>query len=219
MAGRCNRNNEYGEVGGEMRLLKLVNENHGAKPYYSYVYEPILAQYAEQTLEQDVYESKDFSCLSKKYFKKFDFTHKSSQLLAAICDLNYDDDRRSQIPVEKFKLIEEYSREALFVLVTPEAEQKMNLLLLHKEALRKEVLSKEEKEVILFEIEKLKTALKAFQISLRKQELDAYRDSTVINEKEGYNFVSYENQRKYAYDPDTGFLVIPKTEISPTISF
>ena len=219
VAGRCNRNNEYGEVGGEMRLLKLVNEDHGATPYHSYVYEPILAQYAEQTLEQDVYESKDFSRLSEKYFKKFDFTHKSSQLLAAICDLNYDDDRRSQIPVEKFKLIEEYSREALFVLVTPEAEQKMNLLLLHKEALRKEVLSKEEKEVILFEIEKLKTALKAFQISLRKQELDAYRDSTVINEKEGYNFVSYENQRKYAYDPDTGFLVIPKTEISPTISF
>ena len=219
VAGRCNRNNEYGELGGEMRLLKLVNENHGKKPYHAYVYKPILAQHAEQTLKQGIYESKDFSDLSVDYFRKFEFTNKAGQLLAAICDLNYNDDRRSQIPVEKFKLIEEYSEETLFILVTPEAEQKMELLLGYKEQLQEKELSKEEKEARLFEIERLKATLKTFQISLRKREIEAYRDSTIIEGEEPYKFVSYDNQAKYAYDHDIGFLTIPKTETSPVISF
>ena len=219
VAGRCNRNNEYGELGGEMRLLKLVNENHGKKPYHAYVYKPILAQYVEQTLKQDVYESKDFSDLSVDYFRKFEFTNKAGQLLSAICDLNYNDDRRSQIPIEKFKLIEEYSEETLFILVTPEAEQKVELLLEYKEQLQEKELSKEEKEARLFEIEKLKAALKTCQISLRKRELEAYKDSMIIEEKERYKFISYDNQMKYAYDKDIGFLTIPKTEISSTVSF
>lgn len=219
VAGRCNRNNEYGELGGEMRLLKLVNANHGEKPYHAYVYKPILTQHVEQTLKQDVYESKDFSDLSADYFEKFEFTHKAGQLLAAICDLNYDDERRFQIPVEKFKLIEEYSEETLFILVTTEAEQKMELLLAYREQLQEKGLSKEEKESRLFEIEKLKAALKTCQISLRKRELEAYKDSMIIDEKERYKFISYDNQIKYAYDQDIGFLIVPKTEISPTISF
>ena len=173
----------------------------------------------EQTLKQDVYESKDFSDLSVDYFKKFEFTHKAGQLLAAICDLNYDDDRRSQIPVEKFKLIEEYSEETLFILVTSEAEQKMERLLVCKEQLQEKELSKEEKEARLFEIEKLKAVLKNFQISLRKRELEAYKDSVIIEENRPYKFISHNNQMKYAYDPDIGFLTIPKTEISSVISF
>jgi len=219
VAGRCNRNGEYGELGGQMRLLKLVNEDHGEKPYHAYIYKPILAQHVEQTLKQDVYESKDFSDLSVDYFKKFEFTNKAGQLLAAICDLNYDDDRRSQIPVEKFKLIEEYSEETPFILVTSEAEQKMERLLVCKEQLQEKELSKEEKEARLFEIEKLKAVLKNFQISLRKRELEAYKDSVIIEENGPYKFISHNNQMKYAYDPDIGFLTIPKTEISSVISF
>jgi CRISPR-associated endonuclease/helicase Cas3 len=219
VAGRCNRNNEYGELGGVMRLLKLANTYHGGKPYHAYVYNPILAQHVEQTLKQDSYEGKDFSGLSADYFEKFGFTHKAGQLLAAICDLNYDDDRRSQIPIEKFKLIEEYSEETLFILITPKAEQKMELLLAYKKQLQEKGLSKEEKEVRLFEIERLKAALKSFQISLRKRELEYYKHSPIIEENERYKFISYENQVKYAYDQDIGFLTIPKNEISSTISF
>ncbi len=133
--------------------------------------------------------------------------------------MNYDDERRFQIPVEKFKLIEEYSEETLFILVTTEAEQKMELLLAYREQLQEKGLSKEEKESRLFEIEKLKAALKTCQISLRKRELEAYKDSMIIDEKERYKFISYDNQIKYAYDQDIGFLIVPKTEISPTISF
>jgi len=219
VAGRCNRNGEYGALGGQMRLLKLVNDKHGEKPYHTYIYKPILAQYVEQTLKQDVYESKDFSDLSVDYFKKFEFTDKAGQLLAAICDLNYDDDLLFQIPVEKFKLVEEYSEETLYILVTPEAEQKMDRLLVCKEQLWEKGLSKEEKDARLFEIDSLKATLKTFQISLRKREIEAYRNSTIVEGEEPYKFVSYDNQMKYAYDQDIGFLPIPKTEISSTISF
>jgi CRISPR-associated endonuclease/helicase Cas3 len=219
VAGRCNRNGEYGELGGQMQLLKLVNEDHGGKPYHAYIYRPILAQYAEQTLKQDVYESKDFADLSADYFEKFEFTHKAGQLLSAICDLNYDDDHRHQIPIEKFKLIEEYSEETLYILVNPEAEQKMERLLTFKEQLQEKELSKTEKESRLLEIERLKAVLKNFQISLRKRDIEAYKDSAIIEEKERYKFISYDNQKKYAYDPDIGFLIVPKTELSPTISF
>ena len=50
--------------------------------------------------------------------------------------MNYNDDRRHQIPIEKFKLIEEYSEETLYILVNPEAEQKMERLLTFKEQLQ-----------------------------------------------------------------------------------
>ncbi len=219
VAGRCNRNGEYGELGGQIRLLKLVNEDHGEKPYHAYIYQPILAQYVENTLKHDAYESKNFLDLSVDYFKKFEFKDKAGQLLAAICNLNYDDACRSQIPVEKFKLIEEYSEEALHILITPEAEKQMERLLIVKEQLQKKELSKEEKDAWLLEIEKLKAALKNFQISLRMRELEAYHDSAIIEEKERYKFISHENQKKYAYDPDIGFLTNPRIEIPTTISF
>ena len=220
VAGRCNRNSEYGEIGGQMRLLNLVNEDHGEKPYHSYIYQPILAQYVEHTLNQDAYESKDFSDLSVDYFKKFEFTDKAEKLLTAICNLNYDDNPRSQLPIKKFKLIDDYSEESLYILVTPEAEQKMKRLFVVKDQLFQEKgLSKEMKEARLFEIEKLKAILKTFQISLRKRELEAYHDSTIIEEKERYKFISHENQKEYAYDPDIGFLTNPRNEIPTTISF
>lgn len=219
VAGRCNRNGEYGELGGQMRLMKLVNDGQRERPFHTYIYKPIISQYVEHTLKQDTYESRDFFDLSVDYFKKFEFKDKAGQLLAAICNLNYDVDYRFQIPVEKFKLIEEYSEEDLYILITPESEKQMERLLIAKEQLYKKELSKEEKEERLLEIEKLKAALKNFQISLRMRELDAYQDSTIIEEKEHYKFISHENQKKYAYDPDIGFLTIPKTDISPVISF
>jgi CRISPR-associated endonuclease/helicase Cas3 len=218
-AGRCNRNGEYGELGGQFRLLRLIDENQARKPYHHYVYKPILIQHVEQTLNKKFYESKDFSDLSTSYFEKFEFTDKAEKLLAAICDLNYDNDVRCQIPVKKFKLIDEYSEETIYILVTLEAEQEMKRLLICKKQIQEEGISKEEKEVQLYEIEKLKAALKTFQISSRKQELEAYKNSMIIEEKERYTYISHDNQKKYAYDPCIGFLTIPKTEISLTISF
>ena len=104
-------------------------------------------------------------------------------------------------------------------MLTPEAEKKIKQLLICKEQLQDKRLSIEEKEARLFDIERLKSALKEFQISLKKQDFEAYEDSTIIEEEKQYKFISYENQKKYAYDSDIGFLTNPRTEISSVISF
>jgi CRISPR-associated endonuclease/helicase Cas3 len=56
VAGRCNRNGEYGLLGGFMTLIKLNDDNY--RLYHAYVYKPIIAQHAAQTLEKKEYESK-----------------------------------------------------------------------------------------------------------------------------------------------------------------
>ena len=62
VAGRCNRNGEYGILGGFMTLIKLNDDKDNL--YHAYVYKPILAQHASQVLEEKKYESKDFYNLS-----------------------------------------------------------------------------------------------------------------------------------------------------------
>jgi CRISPR-associated endonuclease/helicase Cas3 len=219
VAGRCNRNGEYGILGGKMHLIELVDENHENKPFHSYVYAPILVQHARKTLIREVYESKDFSDLAKIYFQQLRFVDKAEKILSAICDLNYDEDRKDQIPISKFKLIEEYSQESLYLLVTREYQEMLERFFECKESLREKDLTQKKKEAYLFKIQLLATELKSVRISLRKKELNEYKDTAIIEEKDRIQFISYENQRQYAYDKDIGFLTTPKTEISPVLAF
>ena len=91
-----------------------------------------------------------------------------------------------------------------------EAQDSMIKLLSHKESLINDKLSKSDKEVILFEIEKLKGKLKECQISFRESELVEYVNTYVLKEKDYYDYISYENQKECAYDEEIGFLVKPK---------
>lgn len=219
VAGRCNRNGEFGIRGGKMHLMKLIDANHGNKPFHSYVYAPILAQHARQALTGKVYESKDFSDLAKAYFQQFCFVDKAEKLLSAICELNYDDDRKDQIPISQFKLIEEYSQESLYLLVTPEYQEMMGKFFECKETLREKDLTPKEKEAYLFEIQRLTGELKSVRISLRSNELIEYKDNGIIEERDRIRFISYENQSRYAYDEHIGFLTTPKTKVSPVMVF
>jgi hypothetical protein len=202
-----------------MHLIELVDENHENKPFHSYVYAPILVQHARKTLIREVYESKDFSDLAKIYFQQLRFVDKAEKILSAICDLNYDEDRKDQIPISKFKLIEEYSQESLYLLVTREYQEMLERFFECKESLREKDLTQKKKEAYLFKIQLLATELKSVRISLRKKELNEYKDTAIIEEKDRIQFISYENQRQYAYDKDIGFLTTPKTEISPVLAF
>lgn len=218
VAGRCNRNGEYGELGGEMYLVTLQDDNRNME-FYKYIYDPVLIQYVNNTLEPKGYQSKDFTDLSINYFNKFDFEDKSNKLLSAIYELNYDiPGIRNQIPIRNFKLIEEYNEETLYILTTIESEEKFNRFLLLRELLQDKELSDEKKESILLEIEFLKTELKEFQISVKTSDLDCYKDS-IIQEKDNYKYITYEDQQKYAYTSETGFLLSPKEEIDSTLSF
>jgi len=209
VAGRCNRSGEYGLKGGKMFVLKLYNENKNY--YYKQVYSSILLQFAEKVFLNDTYESKDFSDIAKEYYSQFDFKGKSGYLLNAIQELNYDTGMKDQTPVKDFKLIQSYNDETIYILTTPESQQYMEHLLLLRTELSEK--SEKEKQSDLLEIEKNKRLLKDFQISLRKDELKAYKDTFVLTESDDIKFFSYEHQKKYVYDPDIGFMYEPKNEI------
>ncbi|MBF0449912.1 MAG: CRISPR-associated helicase Cas3', partial [Candidatus Magnetomorum sp.] len=56
VAGRCNRNGEYGINGGKMIVVRLYNDKNVY--YHSQVYPSILSQYVEKTLIDDSYKKK-----------------------------------------------------------------------------------------------------------------------------------------------------------------
>jgi len=217
VAGRCNRNGEYGILGGFMTLLMLHDDKD--KLYHAYVYKPILAQHARQVLEEKKYESKDFYNLSESYFSKFDFKAESTKLIEAIYCLNYDEKIDSQTPICDFKLIQQYQEENIYILVTEKAQKGMSRFLKCKSDIQDKNLTKEKKEACLFEIEALKNILKEYQVSLRKKDFTAYHNTAVLTDEGYFKYVSYAMQEKYLYDEDIGFLTKPKKEVSATINF
>lgn len=219
VAGRCNRSGEYGELGGTMTLVRLIDENHKDRQFHSYIYKSIIAQYVEQTMQENAYEGRDFQNLTQDYFSRFDFIRESKRLLKAIYELNYDREITDQTPVKDFKLIEEYDTENLFILTSPDAQTDMAKLTLCLTQLREEEMAEDKKDVLLFEIESIKAKLKDYEISLRKSELAEYENKNIIKGDNHYRYISYEAQARYAYDPETGFLKEPKEQISGAMCF
>lgn len=220
VAGRCNRSGEYGQLGGTMTLVRLINDDGQGREFHSYIYKPIIAQYVEKTMLENHYESKDFLDLTIAYFDRFDFERESRQLLNAIHELNYDcDNVKDQTPVKDFKLIEEYGTESLFILTTPEAQTAIDSLRQNLAKLYEEELAEREKEVLLFEIERLKAILRDFQISLRPNDLENYEKKDIIKGEIPYRYITYEDQGRYAYDAESGFLKEPKEQIAGVICF
>jgi len=218
VAGRCNRNNEYGELGGKMTLINLKDEKD--KEYHSIIYKNILSQHVNDVLEEKTYESKWFPELSEKYYKKFDFIAKSTSLLNAIYNLNYDDSgMKGQIPIKAFKLIEEYQELDIYILRTEKAQDAMHHFLCFKKKLLDSTIKKEQREEIVFEMEKLRGELRKYLISLRENDVNAYRDSIVIKDEGHYKYIEYEDQKQFAYDEEIGFLVEPKKMINTTIIY
>ncbi len=218
-AGRCNRHGEYGPLGGLARLVCLQDEARNLKEFHAYIYESIIGQMVRATLMGGEYEARQFADLSRRYFGMFDFQRESNLLLKGICDLNYDREAGNQTPVSKFQLIEEYNDEELYVLTTLDAQRDMDRLREAMSLLTTDELSPEERDETLLQIEGLKIALREYRLSFRSSELKAYADSRIIEGLEYFKYISYENQQKYAYDPDTGFLKSPKQELSNAAIF
>jgi CRISPR-associated endonuclease/helicase Cas3 len=216
VAGRCNRHGEYGFLGGEMILLNFNNHN---------IYKMTLIQYVNQSIEKESYESKDFHELSEKYFNRFNFMHIGENFLSAIYNLNYDRNVEDQIPISMFSLIEDLPTETLFILRTPMAQKDMETLIKHLSELKNSKLPKERKNVILFEIEKLKYHLNQFSISVYENEILSFKsiiepyDIDDDNKSFFYRYISYKNQFKYAYDDKLGLCQKPKKQLSDSITF
>lgn len=217
VAGRCNRHGEFGILGGNMILVNM--ENSG-------IYKQILMQYVGETLKENVYESKDFTNLSKDYFERFSFTQHSNKILAAIFNLNYDQRIEDQIPISDFALIDEsLFNKRIFILHTHDSQKDMQKLINLLDQIKTEKLSKPEKEKILIEIEQCKYRLNQFSITAPEKMISNY--SCIVEpygkdfkkNKFPYMFISYKNQKEYAYDSRLGFLAEPKSIISNTLDF
>jgi len=211
VAGRCNRNNELGKTGGEMHLVNLGN--------FGIYKMPILEQYLNEIITCEKYESNDFHNLSKEYFQRFNFISESKKLLNALKELNYDTNISDQIPISKFSLIDDNAKKTIFILRTKNAQKDMENLISLKRKL-KEKLSKEKKDNIRIQIEKLKHNLLEFQIAVYENELFAYNDiiepqeELLENKNFPYQYISYKDQKEYAYDEKLGFLKEPKKNIN-----
>jgi CRISPR-associated endonuclease/helicase Cas3 len=209
VAGRCNRNGEYGKQQGKMFLFDL--NNHG-------IYKYSLIQAVQDILDKDLYTSSDFFKLSQNYFSLIKNTAKSKRILKAVYELNYDKIISDQIPVSKFKLINDDGKESIYILRTKRAENLMNEML---EAKRKlvEIRDKKKCDSLKLHVEKLKYELLPFIITLYKSELNTYKDylepqeELSINKDYPIKYLPYDIQKKFAYDPKTGFLKTPKTEL------
>jgi CRISPR-associated endonuclease/helicase Cas3 len=219
VAGRCNRHGEYGDQQGHMKLVRLINEKDKNRPFNSYIYSPFITQIVERSLKNKVYESKDFEKISNAYFKQLDFKKESRKLIEAICNLNYDMELEDETPVKDFKLINEYESENIYILTTQRAQDRMDHLIECLDQIYNKELNEAEFDQILLEVELLKTEMRDFQISLREDELGNYVASHVINDKWFIRYISYIDQKKFAYDPAIGFLKVPKEEISTAAYF
>jgi len=219
VAGRCNRHGEYGYQAGHMKLVRLINEKDKSRQFNTYIYSPYIMQTVERSLKNKVYESKDFEKLSNAYFNQLDFKRESRKLIAAICNLNYDMELEDETPVKDFKLINEYESENIYILTTQQAQEKMGHLIECLDKIYNKELNESEIDQIRLEIELLKGEMRDFQISLREDELENYMASQVINDKWFVRYISYIDQKKFAYDPSIGFLKVPKEEISTAAYF
>ncbi len=66
--GRCNRGNEYGNLGGNVIILEL-KEN--GRPHWKHVYDLVLIELAKQALKDNVkFEDKDIRKIIQSYFKE-----------------------------------------------------------------------------------------------------------------------------------------------------
>ncbi|MCP4153976.1 MAG: CRISPR-associated helicase Cas3' [bacterium] len=227
VAGRCNRNGEYGELGGDMHLLRLANENHQEKEFATYIYKSIILQMVEKTFAfageaaapdaDPEYQAKEFEELSATYFKQFDFQAESSAILEAIYHLNYDREMQKQIPVKDFRLIKEYAEESLYILTTQQAQQDMERLLLCRETLCLGEMSEDETDGLRLDVERLKVSLKGFSISVFNRDLEPYEN--IINGDDYLRYIGFDDQEQYAYDEELGFLREPKEDISRSVIF
>ena len=202
VAGRCNRNGEYGFLGGNMTLINM--ENYG-------IYKPSLMQYVRDAIRKSEYESKDFNKLSKLYFERFNFTRVANEIMAAISELNYDQKTDGQTPVSDFELIKDsLFNKRIFILQTVQAQDQMIKLLAQLKKIKIGDLNKKEKEDCMIKVEKSKHYLNQYAISVPKQILEKYvpiiePHTTDIKKNDFfYNYISFE-KLNYAYEKNLGF--------------
>ena len=203
VAGRCNRHNEYGELGGEMFLLNLKEEN---KILSNYVYDKYILQQTEALLRnfQNI-TSNQFEELVNLYYNSLNIKGEGEAILNAIKNLNYDEHIPNQIPIKCFKLIkDDYATETLYLLTDEMASETMNSIIDSINRLKNIGSDKNEFFNIMNKIKQDFRLISPYEINLTKKELDLFKNSINLEKlDEHIYFVEKENIAEF-YDLKIG---------------
>lgn len=112
--GRCNRGNEYGNLGGNVIILDLKDNGN---PYWKYVYDQVLIELARQVLREK-FEDKEIKEIVQSYFKELTSRKaKDKTILDSIENYRFS-------KLSEFKLIEEnYPKDDVFIEIDENAAE------------------------------------------------------------------------------------------------
>jgi CRISPR-associated endonuclease/helicase Cas3 len=218
VAGRCNRHSELGELGGEMQLMQLQKDG---RDYCRSVYDPYLLQKTKELMgDREYLESKDFSKLILEYYLSLEFEAEAQALMNAIKDLNYDQDYREQLAIDRFRLIEnDYASISFYVLSDPESQSCMEELIRARESVKSPAdLDQNTESKLRLIIKQCYHKLVAYQLSLSPSEFRHYdvRMSFIDKLGDSVYYIGFDDFEK-AYNPETGFIIEP-TESGSALS-
>jgi len=203
VAGRCNRHNEYGELGGKMFVVNLKDEKHILSKL---VYDKYLLQQTAEILEDYTnITSIQFDDIVKDYYKNLDIRAEGEAILRAIKDLNYDQYFKNQIPIKNFKLIEnDYANYSLYLLADDTATQAKNSIIEDINSLKIIKGDKNEFFKIRDNIKQNYRILSSYEINLTSNEIKTIQDSINLEQLDDYiYFVEKENISEF-YNFDSG---------------
>ncbi|MDY0337607.1 MAG: CRISPR-associated helicase Cas3' [Candidatus Cloacimonadaceae bacterium] len=210
VAGRCNRHGELGVLGGEMHLLNLMKDG---KDYSTQVYDKyILAKTKELLYRHEALESRDFPRAIYEYYHSLEFSAEAKAILSAIRELNYDQEIKGQLAIDRFRIIEDqYATISVYLLLTDEAQRSMDRLLEARELLRdKKHLEEHEESKARLSIAKAYISLARFQINLKPSEFKNYSiETSYVQKLDDYIYYIPLDDVMKAYSNETGFLTEP----------
>ncbi len=138
----------------------------------------------------------------------------------AIKELNYDQDYRDQLAIDKFCLIEDqYATHSVYILLDQDAQSAMDNLIRARETLKdKAGLDQKTESTARLQLKKSYHKLAAYQLNLSPADISRYdiRMSFFNKLDEHIYYVPHEDMDK-AYKPETGFILEP-TEAGSVLS-
>ena len=204
VAGRCNRNNELGELGGEMFLVNLQKDG---RLLSHYVYDKYLLSKTKECLEQFTsLESRQFSHIIDAYYQILDIGAKGEAILRAISDLNYDQNIQNQVPIADFKLIsDDYATETVYILCDETSTKAISSIIGYFDCMKNTKLPKEEIQKIKTALDKEYRSLNLYQINISPKELAVIYDSYKVKKLNDHIYYIDSEFIEDFYECSTGF--------------
>ncbi|MCD8478962.1 MAG: hypothetical protein LRZ88_01210 [Candidatus Cloacimonetes bacterium] len=184
------------------------------KEYSTPVYDKyILAKTKEILYRHEALESWDFPRAIQEYYHSLEFSAEAKAILNAIRELNYDQEIKGQLAIDRFRIIEDqYATISVYLLLTDDAQRSMDVLLEAREFLKdKKNLQESDESKARLSIAKAYNSLARFQINLKPSEFNNYSIQTsYVSKLDDYIYFIPLGDVMKAYSCETGFLTEPK---------